>query len=145
MSPPLSASSIARALGYSASPAICRRALAQTSTVTSNERKLNGPIRDKQVNLVIANMERWRWYPRDLGAANVIVNQPDFTLKVMHGSQICSRLGRCLRQLDIVLAHTFIGETPGLQMPGEGQHGLRELEIGLRECVRAKPGKIGRR
>jgi murein L,D-transpeptidase YcbB/YkuD len=26
-------------------------------------------------------MERWRWYPRDLGATNVIVNQPDFTLK----------------------------------------------------------------
>ena len=52
-------------------------------------KELNGPIRDKQVNLVIANMERWRWYPRDLGAANVIVNQPDFTLKVMHnGSQI---------------------------------------------------------
>ena len=52
-------------------------------------KELNGPIRDKQVNLVIANMERWRWYPRDLGATNVIVNQPDFTLKVMHnGSQI---------------------------------------------------------
>jgi murein L,D-transpeptidase YcbB/YkuD len=52
-------------------------------------KELNGPIRDKQINLVIANMERWRWYPRDLGGANVIVNQPDFTLKVMHnGSQI---------------------------------------------------------
>jgi murein L,D-transpeptidase YcbB/YkuD len=52
-------------------------------------KELNGPIRDKQIDLVIANMERWRWYPRDLGAAHVIVNQPDFTLKVMHnGSQI---------------------------------------------------------
>src|SRR6476660_8244036 len=28
-------------------------------------------------------------------------------------------------------------------MPGEGQHRLRELEIGLRECIGAKPGKIG--
>ena len=28
-------------------------------------------------------------------------------------------------------------------MPGEGQHRLRELEIGLGECVGAKPGKIG--
>ena len=52
-------------------------------------KELNGPIRDKQIDLVIANMERWRWYPRDLGATNVIVNQPDFTLKVVHnGSQI---------------------------------------------------------
>jgi len=45
--------------------------------------------RSEVANLVIANMERWRWYPRDLGAAYVIVNQPDFMLKVMHnGSQI---------------------------------------------------------
>src|SRR4029077_16383872 len=54
-----------------------------------DRQELNGPIRDKQIDLVIANMERWRWYPRDLGATNVIVNQPDFTLKVMHdGSPI---------------------------------------------------------
>jgi murein L,D-transpeptidase YcbB/YkuD len=52
-------------------------------------KELNGPIRDKQIDVVIANMERWRWYPRDLGVTNVIVNQPDFTLKVMHdGSPI---------------------------------------------------------
>jgi L,D-transpeptidase YcbB len=52
-------------------------------------KELNGPVRDKQIDLVIANMERWRWYPRDLGPAHVIVNQPDFTLKVMHnGAQI---------------------------------------------------------
>jgi murein L,D-transpeptidase YcbB/YkuD len=28
-------------------------------------------------------MERWRWYPRDLDNAHVLVNQPDFTLTVM--------------------------------------------------------------
>jgi murein L,D-transpeptidase YcbB/YkuD len=34
-------------------------------------------------------MERWRWYPRDLGSAHVLVNLPDFTLKVMHnGGQV---------------------------------------------------------
>jgi murein L,D-transpeptidase YcbB/YkuD len=34
-------------------------------------------------------MERWRWYPRDLGDVHVVVNQPDFTLKVMsRGSQV---------------------------------------------------------
>ena len=37
-----------------------------------------------QIDTVLANMERWRWYPRDLGKAHVLVNQPDFTLKVMH-------------------------------------------------------------
>jgi L,D-transpeptidase YcbB len=45
---------------------------------------LNGSAHDDQIATIIANMERWRWYPRDLGSAHVIVNQPDFTLKVMH-------------------------------------------------------------
>jgi murein L,D-transpeptidase YcbB/YkuD len=54
-------------------------------------RELNGPPRDKSIDLVIANMERWRWYPRDLGQAHVVVNLPDFTLRVMHnGSQAWS-------------------------------------------------------
>ena len=39
---------------------------------------------NRQIETVIANMERWRWYPRDLGNAHVLVNLPDFTLKVMH-------------------------------------------------------------
>src|SRR6266550_3712978 len=54
-------------------------------------KELNGPSRDKSVELIIANMERWRWYPRDLGKAHVVVNLPDFTLKVMHdGAQVWS-------------------------------------------------------
>ncbi len=57
-------------------------------------RALNSPKRDKQIDVVIANMERWRWLPRDLGApaigdAYVILNIPDYTLKVMqHGQQV---------------------------------------------------------
>jgi L,D-transpeptidase YcbB len=55
-------------------------------------RALNGvvaPRRSEVIDLIIANMERWRWYPRDLGKAHVMVNQPDFTLKVMHnGAQV---------------------------------------------------------
>ncbi len=55
---------------------------------------LNTPKRDKQIDTVIVNMERWRWLPRDLGApsigdAYVILNIPDYTLKVMqHGAQV---------------------------------------------------------
>ena len=42
-----------------------------------------------QIDMVIANMERWRWYPRDLGKRQRRSSTiPDFTLKVMHdGSQ----------------------------------------------------------
>ena len=43
----------------------------------------------KQIETIVANMERWRWYARDLGKSHVLVNQPDFTLKVMHnGGQV---------------------------------------------------------
>src|SRR5215471_10737361 len=43
----------------------------------------------RQIETILVNMERWRWYQRDLGEAHVIVNQPDFTLRVMHnGAQV---------------------------------------------------------
>ena len=31
---------------------------------------------------LVANMERWRWVPRDLGKSYVTVNIPDYTLAV---------------------------------------------------------------
>jgi murein L,D-transpeptidase YcbB/YkuD len=55
---------------------------------------INSPKRDKQIDTVLVNMERWRWLPRDLGVetlgdAYVILNIPDYTLKVMqHGAQV---------------------------------------------------------
>ncbi|MEN3287979.1 MAG: L,D-transpeptidase YcbB [Bradyrhizobium sp.] len=55
---------------------------------------LNTPKRDKQIDTVLVNMERWRWLPRNLGApalgdAYVILNIPDYTLKVMQrGAQV---------------------------------------------------------
>src|SRR6185437_13681978 len=44
---------------------------------------INGPKRDHDIDIIKANMERWRWMPRDLGRAYVMVNIQDFTLKVM--------------------------------------------------------------
>ena len=49
---------------------------------------INSPKRDRMIDTVIVNMERWRWLPRQLGASSlgnayVILNVPDFTLKVM--------------------------------------------------------------
>jgi len=33
-----------------------------------------------KIDTILVNMERWRWYPRELGELHVIVNIPDFTL-----------------------------------------------------------------
>jgi murein L,D-transpeptidase YcbB/YkuD len=52
---------------------------------------INGPTRNDEVNTVLANMERWRWLPRDLGRAYVMVNVPDFTLKVVRDGAIVWR------------------------------------------------------
>jgi murein L,D-transpeptidase YcbB/YkuD len=55
---------------------------------------INSPKRDKQIDTVLVNMERWRWLPRQMGApgignAYVILNIPDYTLKVMqNGAQV---------------------------------------------------------
>jgi L,D-transpeptidase YcbB len=48
---------------------------------------INGPKREKTADIIVANLERWRWLPRDLGQAYVMVNIPDFTLRVMHDNR----------------------------------------------------------
>jgi murein L,D-transpeptidase YcbB/YkuD len=53
-------------------------------------RALNGthhPTADP-VSTIIANMERWRWLPRDLGRTYVMVNVPDFTLRVVRDHRL---------------------------------------------------------
>ena len=50
---------------------------------------LNDRQSDRQIDIIIANMERWRWMPHDLGNTYVIVNLPDYTLRVIHqGKQV---------------------------------------------------------
>ena len=39
------------------------------------------------IDTIIANMERWRWMPRDLGNAHVVLNIPNYTLRVMHNGK----------------------------------------------------------
>jgi murein L,D-transpeptidase YcbB/YkuD len=50
-------------------------------------KKLN-PTKDGRIDTVIANMERWRWYPRELRTSRVEVNEPDFTLRVVHEGRL---------------------------------------------------------
>ncbi|MGE0753221.1 MAG: murein L,D-transpeptidase [Variibacter sp.] len=45
---------------------------------------MNGRSKTHNVDVIVSNMERWRWLPRDLGKSYVMVNIPDFTLKLMH-------------------------------------------------------------
>jgi murein L,D-transpeptidase YcbB/YkuD len=49
---------------------------------------LNGAGKDKTAE-IIANMERWRWMPRDLGDFHVEVNVPEFLVRIVdHGKVV---------------------------------------------------------
>jgi murein L,D-transpeptidase YcbB/YkuD len=37
---------------------------------------------------IIANMERWRWLPRDLGAFHVVANVPEYLVRVIENGQV---------------------------------------------------------
>jgi murein L,D-transpeptidase YcbB/YkuD len=47
---------------------------------------LNGGVPVTRAD-IIANMERWRWMPRELGAFNVLVNIPEFRLAINRDGQ----------------------------------------------------------
>ena len=68
-------------------------------------RALNGPAQANKVDTIIANMERWRWLPRDLGRSYVTVNIPDFRTTV-------TRNGR-----NIWSTKTITGRTGGRETP----------------------------
>ncbi len=63
--------------------------LRATGNLDARTVKTLNPTNDRRIDTVIANMERWRWYPRELHKSRVEVNEPDFTLKVIHdGKQV---------------------------------------------------------
>jgi murein L,D-transpeptidase YcbB/YkuD len=52
---------------------------------------MNGPRRDRsrEIDIIQANMERWRWLPRDLGSKGYsMLNVPDFTLRVYRDGDV---------------------------------------------------------
>ena len=63
--------------------------IAATGTLTTaTVEALNGKTPDHAADVIVANMERWRWMPHQFPATYVIVNLPDFTLRVMHDGKL---------------------------------------------------------
>jgi murein L,D-transpeptidase YcbB/YkuD len=63
--------------------------LPATGQLDARTVKSLNPTKDGRIETVIANMERWRWYRREIHPSRVEVNAPDFTLKVIHdGKQV---------------------------------------------------------
>jgi murein L,D-transpeptidase YcbB/YkuD len=49
---------------------------------------LSGPSVAQRESEIIANMERWRWLPSDLGARHIMVNVPEFRLRLTEGRTV---------------------------------------------------------
>ncbi len=49
---------------------------------------LNANISGDPIADIIANMERWRWLPRDLGPYHVRVNVPEFAVRIMDKGEV---------------------------------------------------------
>jgi murein L,D-transpeptidase YcbB/YkuD len=68
------------------------KAVKDDGVLSANTVKLlNGgapPRRADSVDTIVINMERWRWLPRDLGKINVMVNIPDYTLRVFKNGNL---------------------------------------------------------
>jgi murein L,D-transpeptidase YcbB/YkuD len=64
------------------------RELKATGTLTSaTVEAMNGRKPDHPTDIIVANMERWRWMPHDLGETYVMVNLAEFELRVFHDGQ----------------------------------------------------------
>ncbi len=49
---------------------------------------INGPSREKELDAILVNLERWRWVDHDLrGDTYVMVNIPDYSLKLVKGGE----------------------------------------------------------
>lgn len=49
---------------------------------------LSGPPAARSEARLIANMERWRWLPDDLGARHILVNIPEFSLRLVEDGAV---------------------------------------------------------
>jgi len=52
---------------------------------------LSGGQPSRLENEILANMERWRWLPRDMGSTYIAVNIPDFTVEVIRDDEVLTR------------------------------------------------------
>jgi len=69
------------------------------------EAKPQAHSKQAKIDSIIANMERWRWMPHDLGPTYVMVNIPDYTLKVVKD-------GKTVWQTKIVVGKPGTHATP---------------------------------
>jgi len=83
---------------------------------------LNGVHSGSEVDTIVANLERLRWLPRDLGRTYVMVNIPDYTLRVVRDHSLVWQtrivVGQPHKQTPLISAEMkFITVNPTWNVP----------------------------
>lgn len=78
--------------------------------------------RDQRIEQIVVNMERWRWYPKDLGAHYLLINIPDYTLVAVKANDTVQRqrvvVGRDSRRTPILTSKiTNLNLNPNWTVP----------------------------
>ncbi|RBP06298.1 murein L,D-transpeptidase YcbB/YkuD [Roseiarcus fermentans] len=63
-----------------------RRARGRVAVASAAEGSRRAPARERAA--ILANMEMWRWEPRDMGERRIEVNIPDYSVAVMDGDAV---------------------------------------------------------
>lgn len=78
--------------------------LAEDGVLGNSTIQLLNMDNEDKYNKILINLERWRWYPRDLGEHYILINIPDFKLVVVKDG-------------DTVRTHNVIAGSPTKQTP----------------------------
>ena len=112
-------------------------------TLEAANRGTGGPSTSTRAD-IIANMERWRWLPRDLGAVHVMVNIPEFMVRIVQD-------GKPIHETRVIVGKP---ETPTPLLTREMQYvvvnpawnvppGIARNE--MMPLLRSNPGALARR
>ncbi len=89
-----------------------RNGLDETGFLDKETLQALNHTKTQNINQILANLERWRWYPRDLGTDYVLVNIPDYSLVAVSNGDTIQRhkviVGKSARRTP-VLSSKFSG------------------------------------
>ena len=131
-------------------------------TASANAAFAFGPL-SRQRAAILANMEMWRWEPRDMGERRIEINVPDFSVSVLDGDTVLRRARVIVGKPDTptpifsnVMRYVLIN--PSWQVPDSiirkeilpklasdpdylARHGYEMKTVGGRITVRQPPGE----
>lgn len=101
------------------------------------------PVEDR-VRQIVLNMERWRWVPRDLGRRHLLVNIPDYKLRLFENSKVVMEM-RIVAGKSYTATPVFSGTMTSLELNPYWNIPHRIAVEEILPKVRTDPGYLAKR